>query len=58
MMKDIFIVRDEQPDVVEDCKSFLRLIDELRLYTVEFEEHGTIKPKKYSSDFAMRGEEY
>lgn len=42
--------------MVEDWNNFLRLMYELKLYTVEFEEYCTIKPKKYPSDFAVRGE--
>ncbi len=45
----------EQPDGVKDCHNFLKLMDELKPYTVEFEKDGTMKPKKYLSDCAIRG---
>ena len=43
--------------MVENRNDFLRLMDELRLYTVKFEEDGTMKPKKYPSDCALESEE-
>ncbi len=45
--------------MVEDCNNFLRLMDKLKPYTVEFEEDGTMKPKKYPSDCLVKdqGEE-
>ncbi len=55
--KDVFIDGDERPEVVEDCNNFSRLMDELKPYTVEFEEDGTMKPKKYPLDCEVEGEE-
>ncbi len=43
--------------MVEDCNNFLRLIDKLKPYTVEFEEDGIMKSIKYLSDFVLGGEE-
>ncbi len=57
MKKDVFIYGHERPDVVEDRNNFLRLMDELKPYTLEFEEDGTMKPKKYPSDCAVGSEE-
>ena len=48
----MFIDRYEQPDIVEDGNNFLKLMDEQKPYTVEFEKDGTMKPKKYLSDCA------
>ncbi len=41
----MFIDGYEQYDVGEDCNNFLNLMDELKLYTVEVEKDGTMKPK-------------
>ncbi len=50
----MFIDRYEQPDIVEDGNNFLKLMDELKPYTVEFEKDGTMKPKKYLLDCARQ----
>ena len=51
--KNIFVDRHEQPDVIEDCASFLRKIEELKLYIVEFDQDGAMKPKIYLFDCAV-----
>ncbi len=42
--------------MVEDCTNFLKRIEKLKPYKVEFYDNGIMKPKVYSSDFEMRGE--
>lgn len=56
MRKDVFIDGHERSDVLEDCKNFLRRIEELKSYMVEFEKDGAIKEKVYPSDCAVEGE--
>lgn len=55
--KDIFIDEHKRPDVIEDQKIFLRRIEELKPYVVEFENDRTIKPKIYLSDCAVDGKD-
>lgn len=56
MRKDVFVDRYKQTDVVEDCKNFLKKIEELKPYMVEFYENGAMKPKTYPLNCAVRGE--
>ena len=56
MRKDVFVDGHEHSDVVEDCINFLRKMEELKPYMVEFDENGAIKPKVYPSDCTVRGE--
>ena len=51
--KDVFVDGHEWFDVVEDCINFLRRMEELKPYMVEFDENSTMKPKVYPSDCAM-----
>ena len=53
--KDVLINWHEWPDVVEDCKAFLEKMEELKPYMVEFNKNGAIKPKVYSSDCKIGG---
>ena len=53
--KDVFINGHKRSDVVEDCKNFLKKMEELKPYMVEFEEDGAIKAKTYPSDCAVEG---
>ena len=46
----------ERADVVEDCKNFLKKMEELKPYIVEFYENGAMKPKTYPPDCAVGGE--
>lgn len=55
MRKDIFIDGHERSDVVEDRKNFLRRMEELKPYMVEFEENGAMKEKIYPPDCAIHG---
>ena len=54
--KDVFVDGHERSDVVEDRTHFLKKMEELKLYMVEFNEDGTMKPKVYPSDCAVEGE--
>ena len=45
----------ERSDVVEDRIHFLKKMEELKPYMVEFNENGTMKPKVYPSDCAVEG---
>ena len=56
--KDVFINGHEQSDVVEDCKVFLNKMKELKPYIVEFDEDGAIKPKVYSLDCVVGGNDW
>ena len=54
--KDVFVDGHERSDVVEDRTHFLKKMEELKPYMVEFNEDGTMKPKVYPSDCAVEGE--
>ena len=43
-------------DVVEDCANFLKKMEELKPYIVEFFKDSAIKLKVYPSDYMVRGE--
>ena len=43
--KNMFIDEHERSDVVEDHKNFLKRMEELKLYIVEFEKNGAMKAK-------------
>ena len=45
MRKDVFIDGNERSDIVEDRKNFLRRIEELKPYMVEFEENSVMKKR-------------
>lgn len=53
--KDVFIDGHERSDVVEDRNNFLKKMEELKPYMVEFEEDGAMKAKTYPSDCAVGG---
>ena len=54
--KDVFVDRHKRADIVKDYKDFLKRLDKLKPYMVEFEEDGTMKPKIYPFDCAVRGD--
>ena len=54
--KDVFVNRHEQSDVVEDRIHFLKKMEELKLYMVEFNKNNIMKPKIYPSDCTVEGE--
>lgn len=47
MRKNVFIDRYKGADIVEDYKDFLKKLNKLKPYMVEFEEDGIMKPKVY-----------
>lgn len=52
--KNVFIDRYEWPNMVENCKKFLSIIKNLKLYLVEFKEDGSMKIKNYPDDCIVR----
>ena len=58
MRKDVFIDGHERSDVVGDRKNFLRKMEELKPYMVEFEENSAMKDKIYPSDYAVHSNNY
>ena len=52
----MFVDGHERSDVVEDCSNFLKKVEELKPYMVEFNKDGTMKPKTYTLDCAIKGE--
>ncbi len=55
--KNVIMDKHKPSDVIDDSNNFLRLMNELKPYTVKFEEESTMKPKKYLSDYSMESEE-
>lgn len=56
--KGVFYDEDERPDVIEYDNKFLSDMDALKLYLVEFEEDGSIKPKSYPKDCTVGGPDW
>lgn len=52
----MFINGHEQPDFVQDQESFLKKIEELKSYMVEFEKDRTMKEKIYPLDCTVGSE--
>lgn len=50
----MFINRHERSDVIKDCNNFLKKIEELKTYRVEFKKDETIKAKTYRFDYKIR----
>ena len=48
--KPIFINEYKQLDMVKDCKRFLKIRKELKLYIIEFNKDSIMKNKKYPFD--------
>ena len=55
--KDVFVDGHEWSDVIEDCKRFLKKIEDLKPYLVEFNENGTMRDKTYPPDYAVGDED-
>ena len=55
--KDVFIDGHERPDVVKDRNQFLKVMEELKPFMVEFESDGSMKPKDYPPGCIVGGEE-
>lgn len=51
--KDVFIDRYEWPDMVEDHINFLKIMEDLKPYMIEFEEDRTMKPKVYPNNYII-----
>lgn len=56
--KDIFVNRHKCSDVVKDCQNFLKKIEKLQPYLVEFEADKTIKPEEYLLDCIVGGSQH
>lgn len=56
--KNVFVDGHKQPDVVEDCANFLKRIEELKPYIVEYNQDRVIKPKMYPSNCAVGGKDH
>lgn len=50
--------RHEQSNIVEDCKNFLKKIEELKLYIIEFKKNGAIKNNIYLSNYVVYDNDY
>lgn len=55
--KDVFVDGHERSDVIKDRVNFLKKMEELKPYMVEFEESGAMKPKVYPIDCVVGGED-
>ena len=55
MCKDVFTNRYEWPNVVKNCNNFLKKIEELKPYIIEFEEDDGMKAKISLFDCAVEG---
>ena len=53
--KDVFVDGYERSDVIEDRKRFLKKMEELKSYLVEFNEDGTMKKKNYPVNCSVGG---
>lgn len=51
----MFVDGHERPDVVEDCERFLKVMEELKPYMIEFNKDGIMKDKEYSLNCAVGG---
>ena len=49
VLQDIFIDEHKRSSIVKDHKNFVKKMEKLKRYMIEFEEDGTIKPKVYLS---------
>lgn len=58
MHKYMFIDRYKQSYGVEDCNKFFRVIEDLKLYMVEFEKDETMKANVYLSNYVVCGKNY
>lgn len=48
----------KRSNVVKNYLNFLKKIEELKLYIIEFNKDGMIKPKVYSPDCAVKSENH
>ena len=52
-VKDIFLDKHKQSDIVEDCVNFLKKMEEYKSYIVEFFEDDAMKPKIYLFNYTI-----
>lgn len=57
-IKDGFINKYEQSDIVEDYKTFLYKIEKLKSYLVKFNENSIMKNKMYLPNNVIEGGNY
>jgi hypothetical protein len=55
--KDVFVDGHERPDVVEDREFFLKTLEELEPYLVQFDENGKILDKLWPKDCQVGGDD-
>lgn len=55
--KNVFVDGHERPNVVEDRKHFLKVMEEMEPYLVRFDQEGKMISKIYPSDCEMGGNE-
>lgn len=53
--KNVFINEHKQLDMVKNCINFLKVMKNLKLYMIEFQEDETIKPKEYLHGSKVEG---
>ena len=51
----MFVNGHEQANIVKDYKNFLKRLEELKSYMVEFEKGSTMKLKIYPANCVVRG---
>ena len=51
--KDVFGNEYEWSDIVKNHANFLRRMEEIKPYIVEFDQDGAMKPKVYFFDYAV-----
>ena len=54
VQKGVFFDEYERKDVVEYKKTFLDEMKSLLLYLVQFSDNGSMVPKEYRNDYAVR----
>ena len=52
----MFIDRYKRPDVIEDHKNFLKVMEKLEPYLMELDKTGEMIPKIYSLDCKVEGD--
>lgn len=51
----MFVDRYEQSNLIEDCERFLKTMEKLKPYILEFNEDDIINDKKYLFDYVVGG---
>lgn len=55
--KDIFVNRYKKADMIKDCANFLKKIEKLKPFLIEFNEDSTMRSKMYFSNCIVRNED-